>query len=139
MPNSVRPGDVLADRYRLVDLLTESGKTEEAMKILAPLAKGNDPDVLNAYGIALADQGKIEAANEQFQRVLQTAVLHVQSAGRQEVQSGVESRVTAHLLQEDRGEEEHGQERGAVQRQAEARARRAASPRPPGPPCPRPS
>lgn len=25
MPNSVRPGDVLADRYRLVDLLTESG------------------------------------------------------------------------------------------------------------------
>ncbi|MCW2791046.1 MAG: serine/threonine protein kinase [Nocardioides sp.] len=25
MPNSIRPGDVLADRYRLVDLLTESG------------------------------------------------------------------------------------------------------------------
>ncbi len=25
MPNSIRPGDVLADRYRLIDLLTESG------------------------------------------------------------------------------------------------------------------
>ena len=25
MPNSIRPGDVLAERYRLVDLLTESG------------------------------------------------------------------------------------------------------------------
>ncbi|MFC6345137.1 protein kinase family protein, partial [Nocardioides hankookensis] len=25
MPSSIRPGDVLADRYRLVDLLTESG------------------------------------------------------------------------------------------------------------------
>jgi arylsulfatase A-like enzyme/Tfp pilus assembly protein PilF len=58
-------------RVHLGLLLAESGKTEEAMKILAPLAKGNDPDVLNAYGIALADQGKIDAANEQFQRVLQ--------------------------------------------------------------------
>ena len=25
MPNTIRPGDVLADRYRLVDLLNESG------------------------------------------------------------------------------------------------------------------
>ena len=25
MPQSIRPGDVLADRYRLIDLLTESG------------------------------------------------------------------------------------------------------------------
>jgi len=25
VPHSIRPGDVLADRYRLVDLLTESG------------------------------------------------------------------------------------------------------------------
>ena len=25
MPNSIRPGDVLADRYLLVDLLSESG------------------------------------------------------------------------------------------------------------------
>jgi Tfp pilus assembly protein PilF len=58
-------------RVHLGLLLAESGKTDEAIKILAPLAKGNDPDVLNAYGIALADQGKIDTANEQFQRVLQ--------------------------------------------------------------------
>jgi serine/threonine protein kinase len=25
VPNTIRPGDVLADRYRLVDLLNESG------------------------------------------------------------------------------------------------------------------
>ena len=59
-------------RTQLGLLLTESGKTKEAIEILGPLAKKNDPDVLNAYGIALADEGKMDAANEQFQRVLQS-------------------------------------------------------------------
>ncbi|PYQ51474.1 MAG: hypothetical protein DMF59_07735 [Acidobacteria bacterium] len=58
-------------RMQLGLLLTETGKTDEAVKILAPLAKGNDPDALNAYGIALADQGKVDQANQQFQHVLQ--------------------------------------------------------------------
>jgi arylsulfatase A-like enzyme/Tfp pilus assembly protein PilF len=58
-------------RVRLALLLTESGKTDEATKLLAPLANGNDPDALNAYGIALADQEKFDQADALFQRVLQ--------------------------------------------------------------------
>jgi len=58
-------------RVQLGLLLTESGKTAEAVQILAPLASGSDPDALNAYGIALADEGKIDDATQQFNRVLQ--------------------------------------------------------------------
>jgi superkiller protein 3 len=58
-------------RVQLGLLLTESGKTAEAVQILAPLASGNDPDVLNAYGIALADEGRVDEAMRQFNRVLQ--------------------------------------------------------------------
>jgi arylsulfatase A-like enzyme/Tfp pilus assembly protein PilF len=59
-------------RVQLGLLLTEQGKTAEAVQVLEPFAKGNDPDALNAYGIALADQGKVNEASEIFQRVLQT-------------------------------------------------------------------
>ena len=58
-------------RVQLGLLLTETGKTAEAVQILAPLASGTDPDALNAYGIALADEGKVDEAVRQFQRVLQ--------------------------------------------------------------------
>ncbi|MGA8810008.1 MAG: sulfatase-like hydrolase/transferase, partial [Thermoanaerobaculia bacterium] len=58
-------------RVQLGLLLTESGKTAEAVQILAPLASGSDPDALNAYGIALADEGKVDEATRQFNRVLQ--------------------------------------------------------------------
>ena len=58
-------------RVQLGLLLTETGKTAEAVQILAPLASGTDPDALNAYGIALADEGKADEATRQFQRVLQ--------------------------------------------------------------------
>jgi arylsulfatase A-like enzyme/Flp pilus assembly protein TadD len=58
-------------RVQLGLLLTEQGKVDEAVKVLAPLAKGTNPDALNAYGIALADQGKFDEAAAQFQRVLQ--------------------------------------------------------------------
>jgi tetratricopeptide (TPR) repeat protein len=58
-------------RVQLGLLLTESGKVDEAVSVLAPLAGGSDPDALNAYGIALADQGKLDDAVRQFQRVLQ--------------------------------------------------------------------
>jgi arylsulfatase A-like enzyme/Flp pilus assembly protein TadD len=58
-------------RVQLGLLLTEQGKVEEAEKVLAPLAKGTNPDALNAYGITLADQGKFDGAVQQFQRVLQ--------------------------------------------------------------------
>src|SRR5260221_4971754 len=58
-------------RVQLGLLLTEQGKLDEAVKVLAPLAKGSNPDALNAYGIALADLGKLDDATQQFQRVLQ--------------------------------------------------------------------
>jgi arylsulfatase A-like enzyme/Tfp pilus assembly protein PilF len=65
-------GETETTRVQLALLLTENGKPDEAIKILAPLAKANDPDVLNAYGIALADQGKVEEAVQQFQRVMRS-------------------------------------------------------------------
>jgi len=58
-------------RVQLGLLLTESGKLDEAVQMLAPLANGTNPDALNAYGIALADQGKLDEAAALFQRVLQ--------------------------------------------------------------------
>jgi Arylsulfatase A and related enzymes len=64
-------GETEGIRVQLGLLLTETGRTAEAVQILAPLAAGTDPDVLNAYGIALADEGKVDEATHQFQRVLQ--------------------------------------------------------------------
>jgi len=64
-------GQTEGTRVQLGLLLTESGKTAEAVQILAPLASGSDPDALNAYGIALADEGKVDEAVRQFNRVLQ--------------------------------------------------------------------
>jgi arylsulfatase A-like enzyme/Flp pilus assembly protein TadD len=58
-------------RVQLGLLLTESGNTQEALATLAPFANGNNPDALNAYGIALADSGKVDDAASQFRRVLQ--------------------------------------------------------------------
>ena len=58
-------------RVQLGLLLTESGKTAEAVTILAPLASGSNPDALNAYGIALADEGKVDEAAAQFNRALE--------------------------------------------------------------------
>jgi arylsulfatase A-like enzyme/Tfp pilus assembly protein PilF len=57
-------------RVQLGLLLTESGRAAEAAQILAPLVRGEDPDVLNAYGIALADEGKLDDAARQFESVL---------------------------------------------------------------------
>jgi arylsulfatase A-like enzyme/Tfp pilus assembly protein PilF len=59
-------------RVQLGLLLTESGKADEAVQVLAPLAGSSDPDALNAYGVALADQGKLDDAAKQFDRVLQS-------------------------------------------------------------------
>ena len=60
-----------AMRVRLGLLLSENGKAQEAVQILAPFAVKGDPDVLNAYGIALADSGHLPEARQQFDRVLQ--------------------------------------------------------------------
>jgi arylsulfatase A-like enzyme/Flp pilus assembly protein TadD len=63
-------GETETTRVQLGLLLTESGKVDEAVSVLAPLASGTDPDALNAYGVALADQGKLDEAAQQFQRVM---------------------------------------------------------------------
>src|ERR1051326_5719430 len=64
--------ETASTRVQLGLLLTESGKVDEAVQVLAPLATSNDPDALNAYGVALADQGHLDDAQRQFERVLQS-------------------------------------------------------------------
>jgi Tfp pilus assembly protein PilF len=57
-------------KVRLGLLLSETGQAREAVEVLRPFASGRDPDVLNAYGIALADSGDLRAAQAQFERAL---------------------------------------------------------------------
>jgi Flp pilus assembly protein TadD len=58
-------------RMRLGLTLSESGRAKEAVEVLAPFAaKSTDPDILNAYGIALADSGNPGQAFDQFRRAL---------------------------------------------------------------------
>lgn len=64
------PGSGDDSRVQLALLLSESGRSGEAVTLLAPLADGSNPDLLNAYGVALADQGKQAEAVRQFERVL---------------------------------------------------------------------
>ena len=59
-------------RVRLGLMLSEQGRAKEAIKVLRPLSNRNDPDLLNAYGIALADDGDVNGAVQQFQRILRT-------------------------------------------------------------------
>jgi arylsulfatase A-like enzyme/Flp pilus assembly protein TadD len=61
-----------AMRIRLGLLLSETGRGPEAVAELRPFAGRNDPDLLNAYGIALADSGDIRGAVQQFDRILQS-------------------------------------------------------------------
>ncbi|HEX7155124.1 MAG TPA: sulfatase-like hydrolase/transferase [Thermoanaerobaculia bacterium] len=59
-----------AMRIRLGLMLSESGRAQEALEVLRPYASKDDPDLLNAYGIALADSGDARGAIGQFERVL---------------------------------------------------------------------
>lgn len=60
-----------AAKVQLALLLSERGDAAEAVKIIEPLAKGKpDADVLNAYGIALAQMGRSPDAVRQFQSAL---------------------------------------------------------------------
>lgn len=59
-----------AVRIRLGLMLSEVGRAREAIDLLQPFATGNDPEVLNAYGVALADSGDPAGAVQQFQHVL---------------------------------------------------------------------
>ncbi|MEO8378788.1 MAG: sulfatase-like hydrolase/transferase [Acidobacteriota bacterium] len=59
-----------AVRIRLGLLLSETGRAREALGLLQPFVKDADPDVLNAYGIALADSGEVAGAVGTFERIL---------------------------------------------------------------------
>ena len=59
-----------ATKIRLGLMLSETGRAREAIEILEPLSDRDDTDLLNAYGIALADSGNLQGALQQFQRVL---------------------------------------------------------------------
>lgn len=67
-----RPEATDDNRVQLALLLSETGRPERAAEMLEPLSVGSDnPDLLNAYGVALADAGKPQDAIRQWQRVLQ--------------------------------------------------------------------
>jgi len=58
------------DRVQLALLYSETGRPQEAIEVLKSRTSTNDPDVLNAYGVALADAGQPDQAVAQFERVL---------------------------------------------------------------------
>jgi arylsulfatase A-like enzyme/Tfp pilus assembly protein PilF len=64
------PAAGVDDRVQLALLYCETGQPAAAADLLAPLTTTKNPDVLNAYGVALSDQGKSQQAREQFERVL---------------------------------------------------------------------
>ncbi|MCU1245074.1 MAG: hypothetical protein JWN02_984 [Acidobacteria bacterium] len=58
------------NKVQLALLLTETGKGAEAVALLQPLSTSRNPDVLNALGVSLADQGKEDEALRTFERAL---------------------------------------------------------------------
>jgi arylsulfatase A-like enzyme/Flp pilus assembly protein TadD len=56
------------EKVTLALLLSETGNSSEAVKLLAPISSSSNPDLLNAYGVALADEGKVNEAVKQFER-----------------------------------------------------------------------
>jgi len=60
-----------ADRVQLALLYSEIGQPKAAIDLLQPrIASTKDPDVINAYGVALSDAGRQQEAAQQFGRVL---------------------------------------------------------------------
>ena len=57
-------------KIRLGLMLSENGRPHEAIDLLEPLSNRDEPELLNAYGIALADVGRREEARRQFRRSL---------------------------------------------------------------------
>jgi Flp pilus assembly protein TadD len=65
-----RPDAADSDVVQLALLLSETGNPKAAVDLLTPRAAGNDPDLLNALGVALSDSGREPEARAQFERVL---------------------------------------------------------------------
>jgi arylsulfatase A-like enzyme/Flp pilus assembly protein TadD len=60
-----------AMQVRLGLILSEAGRTADALGVLSSLAASPDPDTQNAIGIALADGGRFEEALRVFARILE--------------------------------------------------------------------
>ena len=58
------------ERVQLALLYSETGQARAAIDLLAPRVSSDDADVLNAYGVALADDGRPADAVAQFQHIL---------------------------------------------------------------------
>jgi len=61
--------------------LCEAGRPEEAVQLLSPLAESEQPDTLNALGVALADSGRGADAIRLFDRVLALDPENVEAYG----------------------------------------------------------
>ena len=64
------PGANDSNRVQLALLYCETSQPRAAIELLAPYANSKNPDILNAYGVALSDDGQAAAAKQQFDRVL---------------------------------------------------------------------
>jgi tetratricopeptide (TPR) repeat protein len=64
------PGASVDDRVQLALLYCETKQPAAAVELLAPLSATKNPDVLNAFGVALSDLGKVPQGREQFEKVL---------------------------------------------------------------------
>jgi arylsulfatase A-like enzyme/Tfp pilus assembly protein PilF len=58
-------------RTQLALLFCETGRPEQAVALLQPFAAtSKDPDVLNAFGVALMDTGRVADSEHEFQHIL---------------------------------------------------------------------
>ena len=64
------PTAAVDNRVQLALLYCETGQPAAAVDLLSPLSATKNPDVLNAYGVALSDLGRGPQARAQFERVL---------------------------------------------------------------------
>ncbi|MEO8348614.1 MAG: sulfatase-like hydrolase/transferase, partial [Acidobacteriota bacterium] len=60
-------------RVRLALILSESGRSAEALGVLEPLRGSSDPETQNAVGIVLADAGRTPEARTVFEKILGTS------------------------------------------------------------------
>jgi arylsulfatase A-like enzyme/tetratricopeptide (TPR) repeat protein len=68
---AAHPNADASSRVQLALLYSETGRPRAAVDLLAlESATTRDPDVLNAYGVALSDLGRSDEARRQFERVL---------------------------------------------------------------------
>ncbi len=64
------PHGAVDDKVQLALLYCETKQPAAAIELLAPLSTTKNPDVLNAFGVALSDLGKAPQARELFEKVL---------------------------------------------------------------------